>query len=131
MRAVQGVDGAAAVVDVEEPPGSGELLEMRSASICSSDLMYLRFGTTRIIGHELAGVREDGTPVVVEAPVVPDVARWQYAKLLANLGNALEAVAGSAAGDKAGALYQVTRVELFVPAPGSMVMTMWNSVPAV
>jgi threonine dehydrogenase-like Zn-dependent dehydrogenase len=67
MKAVRGLDGAAAVVDVEEPPGSGELLEMRSASICSSDLMYLRFGTTRVIGHELAGVRADGTPVVVEA----------------------------------------------------------------
>ncbi|MFF6784655.1 2-dehydropantoate 2-reductase N-terminal domain-containing protein [Streptomyces sp. NPDC012510] len=29
-----------------------------------------------------------------EAPVVPDVQRWQYAKLLGNLGNALEAVSG-------------------------------------
>ncbi|MEU1271487.1 2-dehydropantoate 2-reductase N-terminal domain-containing protein [Streptomyces sp. NPDC005799] len=46
-----------------------------------------------------------------EAPVVPDVARWQYAKLLSNLGNALEAVAGPAAGDKAGALYQGVRAE--------------------
>jgi 2-dehydropantoate 2-reductase len=46
-----------------------------------------------------------------EAPVVPDVARWQYAKLLSNLGNALEAVAGPVAGDKAGALYQEVRAE--------------------
>ncbi|MEU6253705.1 2-dehydropantoate 2-reductase N-terminal domain-containing protein [Streptomyces sp. NPDC047043] len=46
-----------------------------------------------------------------EAPVVPDVARWQYAKLLANLGNALEAVAGPIAGDKAGELYQRVRAE--------------------
>lgn len=29
-----------------------------------------------------------------EAPVVPDVARWQYAKLLGNLANAIEAVSG-------------------------------------
>jgi 2-desacetyl-2-hydroxyethyl bacteriochlorophyllide A dehydrogenase len=40
---------------------------MRSTSICASDLTYLRFGARRIMGHELAGVRADGTPVVVEA----------------------------------------------------------------
>ncbi|MFF4801443.1 ketopantoate reductase family protein [Streptomyces sp. NPDC001351] len=46
-----------------------------------------------------------------EAPVVPDVARWQYAKLLSNLGNALEAVAGPIADDKAAALYGRVRAE--------------------
>jgi 2-dehydropantoate 2-reductase len=46
-----------------------------------------------------------------EAPVVADVARWQYAKLLSNLGNALEAVAGPIAGDKAGQLYGRVRAE--------------------
>jgi len=46
-----------------------------------------------------------------EAPVVPDVARWQYAKLLSNLGNALEAVAGPIAGDEAVALYARVRAE--------------------
>ncbi|MFF4252461.1 ketopantoate reductase family protein [Streptomyces sp. NPDC001663] len=46
-----------------------------------------------------------------EAPVVPDVARWQYAKLLSNLGNALEAVSGPIAGDKAGELYRRVRAE--------------------
>lgn len=39
-----------------------------------------------------------------EAPVVPDVGRWQYAKLLANLGNAVEALTGPVAGDEAMAL---------------------------
>ncbi|TPQ23883.1 ketopantoate reductase family protein [Streptomyces sporangiiformans] len=34
-----------------------------------------------------------------EAPVVPDVMRWKYAKLLANLVNAIEAVAGPLAGE--------------------------------
>lgn len=66
MRAVRGVDGEPRVVSVDEPPGMGELLEMRSTSVCASDLMYLRFGTQQILGHELAGVRGDGTPVVVE-----------------------------------------------------------------
>ncbi|WP_225826361.1 ketopantoate reductase family protein [Streptomyces naphthomycinicus] len=46
-----------------------------------------------------------------EAPVVPDVARWQYAKLLANLGNALEALSGPVASDEAQALYARVRAE--------------------
>jgi 2-dehydropantoate 2-reductase len=33
------------------------------------------------------------------APVVPDVMRWKYAKLLANLGNAIRALTGPPAGD--------------------------------
>ncbi len=40
---------------------------MRATSICGSDLSYIRFGSRNILGHELAGVRADGTPVVVEA----------------------------------------------------------------
>ncbi|MGW1744118.1 ketopantoate reductase family protein [Streptomyces sp. NPDC002092] len=46
-----------------------------------------------------------------EAPVVPDVARWQYAKLLSNLGNALEAVAGPISDDEAVTLYKRVRAE--------------------
>ncbi|MGC0328859.1 2-dehydropantoate 2-reductase [Streptomyces sp. SAI-170] len=46
-----------------------------------------------------------------EAPVVPDVTRWQYAKLLGNLGNALEAVTGPIASDEAVALYDRVRAE--------------------
>ncbi|MFJ6081296.1 ketopantoate reductase family protein [Streptomyces sp. NPDC092369] len=46
-----------------------------------------------------------------EAPVVPDVSRWQYAKLLGNLGNALEAVAGPVTGEEAQALYERVRAE--------------------
>ncbi len=46
-----------------------------------------------------------------EAPVVADVARWQYAKLLANLGNALEAVTGPVDSEEATALFQRVRAE--------------------
>ncbi|MFI2432813.1 ketopantoate reductase family protein [Streptomyces sp. NPDC018693] len=46
-----------------------------------------------------------------EAPVVADVARWQYAKLLSNLGNALEAVTGPVDSDDARALYARLRAE--------------------
>ncbi|MEV6113168.1 2-dehydropantoate 2-reductase N-terminal domain-containing protein [Streptomyces sp. NPDC052109] len=46
-----------------------------------------------------------------EAPVVPDVARWQYAKLLANLGNAVEALTGTRDTEAARALYARVRAE--------------------
>ncbi|MEH0547755.1 2-dehydropantoate 2-reductase N-terminal domain-containing protein [Streptomyces sp. B21-105] len=46
-----------------------------------------------------------------EAPVVPDVSRWQYAKLLSNLGNALEAVSGPTGDPRAEALYARVRAE--------------------
>ncbi|AZQ38264.1 ketopantoate reductase family protein [Streptomyces cyaneochromogenes] len=46
-----------------------------------------------------------------EAPVVPDVARWQYAKLLANLGNALEAVTGPVDSEEGAALFRRVRAE--------------------
>jgi 2-desacetyl-2-hydroxyethyl bacteriochlorophyllide A dehydrogenase len=67
VKAVRSIEGGVAVVDVDEPPGAGELLEMKATSICGSDLSYIRFGSRAILGHELAGVREDGTAVVVEA----------------------------------------------------------------
>ncbi len=46
-----------------------------------------------------------------EAPVVPDVTRWQYAKLLSNLGNALEAVSGSVDSDESLAFFERVRAE--------------------
>lgn len=64
---MRGIDGGVDVVDVDEPPGIGELLEMKSTSVCASDLMYIDLGSRQILGHELAGIREDGTAVVVEA----------------------------------------------------------------
>ncbi len=67
MKAVRSVDGGVAVVDVDEPPGTGEILDMRATSVCASDLSYIRFGSRNILGHELAGIRADGTAVVVEA----------------------------------------------------------------
>jgi 2-desacetyl-2-hydroxyethyl bacteriochlorophyllide A dehydrogenase len=67
VKAVRSVEGGVAVVDLDDPPGTGELLDMRATSVCASDLLYIRVGSRSILGHELAGVREDGTPVVVEA----------------------------------------------------------------
>ncbi|MFS1303825.1 ketopantoate reductase family protein [Streptosporangium longisporum] len=45
------------------------------------------------------------------APVVPDVMRWKYAKLLANLANSLEAVCGPVDGDDLLGLYRRTVAE--------------------
>ncbi len=66
MRAVRGHDGRPLLVDVDEPPGQGELLSMRAVGICASDFGYLSYGTNVILGHELVGIRSDGTPVAVE-----------------------------------------------------------------
>ena len=67
MKAVRAAGDGVIVDDLDEPPGGGELLDMQSTSVCASDLMYIGFGSRKILGHELAGIREDGTPVVVEA----------------------------------------------------------------
>jgi 2-desacetyl-2-hydroxyethyl bacteriochlorophyllide A dehydrogenase len=67
VKAVRAREGGVAVVEVEEPPGTGELLEMKATSVCASDLSYIAYGLDKILGHELAGVREDGTAAVVEA----------------------------------------------------------------
>jgi len=68
VKAVRAVEGGVEVVDVDEPPGLGdEVIEMGATSVCASDLMYIEFGLRKILGHELAGVRSDGTAVVVEA----------------------------------------------------------------
>jgi 2-desacetyl-2-hydroxyethyl bacteriochlorophyllide A dehydrogenase len=70
MKAVRSTGDLATKVvveDLEHAPGGGELIDVRSASICSSDLLYIGYGLRRILGHEVAGTRSDGTPVVVEA----------------------------------------------------------------
>jgi 2-desacetyl-2-hydroxyethyl bacteriochlorophyllide A dehydrogenase len=67
VKAVRAGNGGVAVVDVEEPPGSGELVDIKATSVCASDLGYVAMGFDKILGHELAGLREDGTAVVVEA----------------------------------------------------------------
>ena len=67
MRAVRSTPPGVAVVDVDEPEGPGELIKITSASICASDLGYIQMGSTMLLGHELAGVTEDGRTVAIEA----------------------------------------------------------------
>lgn len=60
--------------------------------------------TVRLIAADLERAR-------FEAPVVPDVARWQYAKLLGNLANAIEAVSGALGSEESLTLYDRVRAE--------------------
>lgn len=56
----------------EEPAPTGEGVRVRvaSAGICGSDLHLLSFEMPTILGHEIAGVLDDGTLVAVE-PIAP------------------------------------------------------------
>ncbi len=67
MKAVRAKQGGVVVEEIDEAPGSGELVFIKSASICGSDFGYLAGGSHFILGHELAGVLEDGSPVAVES----------------------------------------------------------------
>ncbi len=60
--------------------------------------------TARAVAADLAASR-------IEAPVVADVTRWQYAKLLANLANAIEAVGGVIDSEDGVALHGRVRAE--------------------
>ncbi|MDQ0948828.1 2-dehydropantoate 2-reductase [Streptomyces phaeochromogenes] len=60
--------------------------------------------TARTIAADLTASR-------FEAPVVADVTRWQYAKLLGNLANSIEAVSGVLTSEEGIALYGRVRAE--------------------
>ena len=69
MKSVRSIDGAPQVVDVPAPSGDGIRLKVKSSGICGSDLHMLDlgiFGSDFTIGHEFAGLLEDGTPVAIE-----------------------------------------------------------------
>jgi len=60
--------------------------------------------TVRLIAADLEKSR-------FEAPVVPDVTRWQYSKLLGNLANAIEAVSGPLGSEESFTFYGRVRAE--------------------
>ena len=74
MRAVRVHDGRVAVETVAASLGSGVRVRVRSAGICGSDLHLLESGVLEAaqvtIGHEIAGITDDGTPVAIE-PIDP------------------------------------------------------------
>lgn len=71
MKAIQISNKSPHLVNLPEPQGDGVKVTIRVASICSSDLHLMSNGwaENRILGHEFAGVTEDGTAVAIE-PIV-------------------------------------------------------------
>ena len=71
MRAVRNSEAGIRVVEVPAPDGPGTSVRVRAAGICGSDLEMVRTGLAAgTIGHEIAGVLDDGTEVAVH-PFVP------------------------------------------------------------
>ncbi|HEV7526200.1 MAG TPA: alcohol dehydrogenase catalytic domain-containing protein [Acidimicrobiia bacterium] len=71
MRAVRNTDAGIRVVDVPAPDHDGTRVRVRAAGICGSDLEMVRTGLAAgTLGHEIAGVLDDGTEVAVH-PFVP------------------------------------------------------------
>lgn len=67
MQAVKRTEHGIETVPVDEPDGAGIVVEVRSASVCGSDLHLAGFGPLPyVMGHEFAGVLADGTPVAVD-----------------------------------------------------------------
>jgi threonine dehydrogenase-like Zn-dependent dehydrogenase len=57
-------------LDVPAPSGDGVRVRVASAGICGSDLHLLGWNLPAVMGHEFAGILDDGTPVAVE-PLAP------------------------------------------------------------
>jgi len=71
VRAVRNSETGIRVVDVPVPDRAGARVRVRSAGICGSDLEMVRTGlASGTLGHEIAGVLDDGTEVAVH-PFVP------------------------------------------------------------
>jgi 2-desacetyl-2-hydroxyethyl bacteriochlorophyllide A dehydrogenase len=74
MRAVRARGGSVGIVEVPEPDGPGVIVEVKAAGICGTDLHLVDgtdFPPPRVtLGHEIAGVTENGTPVAIE-PLAP------------------------------------------------------------
>jgi threonine dehydrogenase-like Zn-dependent dehydrogenase len=67
MRAVRNTSTGPAVVDVDEPDGDGLLLRVVSSSICGTDVGLVAMGSLGYtLGHEFAGVADDGRAYGVE-----------------------------------------------------------------
>jgi len=70
VQAVKRTERGIEVVAVDDPEAGADdtvVVEVRSASLCGSDLHLIGFGPLPVVlGHEFAGVLADGTPVAVD-----------------------------------------------------------------
>ncbi len=71
MRAVRNTADGIRVEQLPEPVGDGVRIRPRAIGICQTDVNLLKLGPRPItLGHEIAGLTDDGTPVAIE-PLVP------------------------------------------------------------
>jgi len=73
LRAVRNTKDGIRVVDVAEvePGERGVRVRVRAAGVCASDLAMIQAGPLPFtLGHEFAGVTDDGRPFAVE-PIIP------------------------------------------------------------
>ena len=72
MRGVYFNNGEVELHTVDKVAGEGVRVRVRCAGICGSDLhmLEMKFPLKCIVGHEVAGLLDDGTPVAVE-PISP------------------------------------------------------------
>jgi threonine dehydrogenase-like Zn-dependent dehydrogenase len=69
VRAVRNTERGIEVVEVPDPVAGDDdvVVQVQSASICGSDLHLIEYGPIPFtLGHELAGVTDDGTAVAVD-----------------------------------------------------------------
>jgi L-iditol 2-dehydrogenase len=67
VRAVRNTERGIEVVEVPEPEADGVRVHVHAASICGSDLHMLGYGPSPVtLGHEFAGLLDDGTAVAVD-----------------------------------------------------------------
>ncbi len=68
MKAIKVIDKRPVLVEVSDPKGDGVKVKVVSSSICGSDIHLMNMGAfgDHIIGHEFAGVTEDGRAVAIE-----------------------------------------------------------------
>lgn len=68
MRAIRCSSDSVRVVDVDRPSGPGVRVTVSHVGICGTDVAAVASGRCSdvILGHEIAGVLEDGTQVVIE-----------------------------------------------------------------
>ncbi len=72
MRAVYFDEGEIELREIQELSDNGKKVHVRSIGICGSDLhmLEMKVPINCVVGHEIAGVLDDGKPVAVE-PMVP------------------------------------------------------------
>jgi threonine dehydrogenase-like Zn-dependent dehydrogenase len=72
MKAVRCHDHKPVLRDLPLPVGEGVRIRVASSGICGSDLHMLKMGfpIPFTLGHEVAGITDDGTPVAIE-PIAP------------------------------------------------------------